>query len=107
MGAEWPDFQKYVDTYKINQLQEIKSSPQTLMFRHNQLEQEVHALKNRMENQVVVSNTATGCDLPSASQRFIHQETPMNQNKGFIQENQGLTKPYKMDIEHDSNPYPL
>jgi hypothetical protein len=64
-----------------------------LALRLNNLHDEVLKLKNSMENQVDVSKTATGCNNPSASQRFVHQETPMNQNKG-LPHNKG-----EMDIE--------
>ena len=78
IGAEWSDMKIFMGEVKINEAEEMKSNPKSLMFRQIQLEQDVLMLKQRMENQVDVSNTATGCDLPSASQRFVHQETPMN-----------------------------
>ena len=107
IGVQWPDFREYTQKTTSDQVDKIISNPNNLMLRHNQLEQEVLTLKNRMENLVDVRKTATGCDIPSASQRFIHQQTPMNPYKGLSQQNLGDPRPNGMDIEHDSNPYPL
>ena len=108
LGAEWPDVRQYMDQYKTtNELEQIKSGPQSLMFRHNQLEQEVLMLKNCMENRVDVNKTASGCDNPSASQRFVHEQTPVNLNKGVPLHIQGQPKPTGMDIEYDAKRFPL
>ena len=114
IGAQWSDFRQFVQKYgQSNQknntydVDDIVLNPNNLIQRHNQLEHDVLVLKNRMENQVDVNKTATSCDFPSASQRFIHQQTPMNLNKGMPPQNLGKFKPGQMDIEHDPNPYPL
>ena len=107
IGAQWSDFREFVKNNKTDNVDKIDLNPNNLMQRHNQLEHEVLVLKNRMENQVDVNKTATSCDFPSASQRFIHQQTPLNLNKGMPPQNLGKFKPGQMDIEHDPNPYPL
>ena len=104
LGDNWNDFTNFVNKHSSNN--EVKN-PNNLMLRHNQLEQEVLMLKNRMENRVDVNKTASGCDYPSASQRFVHTQTPMNLNKGLPLHNQGRPKTIGMDVEFDADPYPL
>ena len=54
-----------------------------------------------MENLIDVSKTVTGFKNSSAPQRFVHQETPINPNKGLHSQNKGEP----MDLEPGCKQY--
>ena len=77
LGLQWTDMKDYT--------QNPKKTPNenNLVKRHNELQDDINKLKTGLENLVNVSKTTTGYNISSAPKRFVHQETPMNPNKGL------------------------
>ena len=94
LGLQWTDMNDYT--------QNPKKTPNenNLLKRHHELQDEINKLKTGLENLVNVSKTTTGYNISSAPQRFVHQETPMNPNKG-LPHNKGEP----MDIEPGCKQY--